>query len=309
MRKALSVLFALVLVLSFTSPALAFEDKNCSDFKTWEEAQRFYEENGGPAEDPHGLDRNGNGLACETLPGFNPDHKPGSFVGDKPPKQEDPADKTRAKVVRVIDGDTIEATLSNGKTEDVRFLLVDTPETKHPQKGVEPCGPEAAAFTKRMLPAGKNIVLEFDKDKRDKYDRLLAYVYVDGKSVNEALLAEGLAKVVVYAPNDKYEDKYRAIEAEAKKEKKGIWSDNPCKDGGTKPDDGKKDDDGKQDDGDDKQGGTITPPKSGGQTDGGSGQQGGKLPKTATSYPTSALIGSGILAAGAGLLLYRRHMA
>src|SRR5690606_41811134 len=65
LRKALSVLFALVLVLSFTSPALAFEDKNCSDFKTWEEAQRFYEENGGPADDPHGLDRNGHGLAWE----------------------------------------------------------------------------------------------------------------------------------------------------------------------------------------------------------------------------------------------------
>lgn len=248
MRKALSVLFALALVLSFTSPALAFDDN------------------------------------------------------------EQPS-RTTATVVSVTDGDTIKVKFSNGKIETVRLLLIDTPETKHPNKPVQPCGPEATEFTKRMLPAGTTVKLEYDKDKRDKYDRLLAYVYVNGKSVNEALLAAGLAKVTVYEPNNKYEDKYRAIEAEAKKEKKGIWSDNPCKDGGTKPDDGKKDDDGKQDDGDDKQGGTITPPKSGGQSDGGSGQQGGKLPKTATSYPTSALIGSGILAAGAGLLLYRRRQS
>ena len=309
MRKALSILFSLALVLSFTSPALAFDDKNCSDFDNWEQAQRFYEENGGPDEDPHGLDRDGNGLACETLPGFNPDHKPGSFVGggnedddedggDNEGDNEQPS-RTTATVVSVTDGDTIKVKFSNGKIETVRLLLIDTPETKHPNKPVQPCGPEAAEFTKRMLPAGTTVKLEYDKDKRDKYDRLLAYVYVNGKSVNEALLAAGLAKVTVYEPNDKYEDKYRAIEDEAKKEKKGIWSDNPCKDGGTKPDDGK------QDDGDDKQGGTITPPKSGGQTDGGSGQQGGKLPKTATSYPTSALIGLVILAAGVGLLTRR----
>jgi len=304
MRKALSILFALALILSFASPTLAFEDKDCSDFSTWEEAQRFFEENGGPAEDPHRLDgRDQDGLVCESLPGFNPDHKPGSFVGNKPPKQDEPVDKTRATVVRVIDGDTIEVTLSNGKKEDVRFLLIDTPETKHPSQPVQLCGPEATAFTKRLLPAGKNIVLEFDKDKRDKYNRLLAYVYVDGKSVNEALLAEGLAKVVVYAPNDKYEDKYRGIEAEAKKAKKGIWSDNPCKDGGTKPDDGK------QDDGDDKQVGTITPPKSGGIGDGDGGQNGGKLPKTTTSHPMNALLGAGVLAAGLGLLLIRRRAA
>jgi len=307
----LSVLFALALVLSFTSPALAFEDKDCSDFKTWEEAQRFYEENGGPAEDPHRLDgRDQDGLVCENLPGFNPDHKPGSFVGggNKPPQQKPPATMS-AKVVRVIDGDTIEVKL-NGKTEDVRFLLIDTPETKHPRMGVQPCGPEATAFTKRMLPAGSTVKLEFDVQERDKYGRLLAYVYVGGKSVQKALLAEGLAKVAVYPPNVKYVDEYRAIEAKAKAAKKGIWADEPCsKKGGTKPGDGKDGD--KPDDGnkrsDDKQGGTITPPKSGGQSDGGSGQQGGKLPKTATSYPTSALIGSGILAAGAGLLLYRRR--
>jgi len=249
LRKALSVLFALALVLSFTSPALAFEDN------------------------------------------------------------EQPS-RTTATVVSVTDGDTIKVKFSNGKIETVRLLLIDTPETVHPSKPVQPCGPEASAFTKKMLPAGSTVKLEFDVQERDKYGRLLAYVYVGGKSVQKALLAEGLAKVAVYPPNVKYVDEYRAIEAKAKAAKKGIWADEPCsKKGGTKPGDGKDGD--KPDDGnkrsDDKQGGTITPPKSGGQSDGGSGQQGGKLPKTATSYPTSALIGSGILAAGAGLLLYRRR--
>src|SRR5690606_18115379 len=309
LRKALSVLFVLVLVLSFTSPALAFEDKDCSDFKTWEEAQRFYEKNGGPERDPHRLDGpDKDGLVCESLPGFNPNHVPGSFVGKQPPKQEPPA-TMNAKVIRVIDGDTIEVKLSNGKRETVRFILVDTPETKHPRMGVQPCGPEATAFTKRMLPAGSTVKLELDVQERDKYGRLLAYVYKGGKSVQKALLAEGLAKVAVYPPNVKYVDEYRAIEAKAKAAKKGIWADEPCsKKGGTKPGDGK--DVNRPEDGtktsDDKQGSTITPPKSGGQAGSGSVKQGGQLLKTASPYPTLALLGSVILAAGVSLLLYRR---
>ena len=320
MRKIVSVLFALALVLSMTTPVFAFEDKDCSDFSTWEEAQRFFEENGGPAQDPHRLDGNDkDGLVCESLPGFNPNHVPGSFVGKEPPTQQPPSpSKLDAKVIRVIDGDTIEVELSNGKKETVRFILVDTPETKHPQRGVEPCGPEASAFTAKMLPAGTTVKLELDVQERDRYGRLLAYVYKNGKSVQEALLAEGLARVAVFPPNVKYVDEYRAIEAEAKKAKKGIWSDNPCGDkDGSKPDDGKKDDDNKGsggDNGSDNKGGTITPPKSGGESGGqtggnAGGQTGGKMPKTATPYPTMALVGGVILAAGVGLLFYRRRAA
>lgn len=84
LRKLLSALFALSLALSFAvSPAYAFADKDCDDFATWEEAQRFFEENGGPARDPHRLDRDGDGIACEELQGFDPNHKPGDFVKDK----------------------------------------------------------------------------------------------------------------------------------------------------------------------------------------------------------------------------------
>jgi LPXTG-motif cell wall-anchored protein len=82
-KKVASILLAFLFVFTL-APVSTFAtpgDKNCSDFSTWEEAQRFYEENGGPDVDPHDLDRDGDGLACDTLRGFNPNHKPGSFVG------------------------------------------------------------------------------------------------------------------------------------------------------------------------------------------------------------------------------------
>lgn len=305
LRKLLALIFALSLVLSFAaSPAHAFEDKDCSDFATWEEAQRFYEENGGPAKDPHRLDgTDKDGLVCESLPGFNRNHVPGSFVGGGGGKgggnNEENASDT-ATVVSVVDGDTIKVRFSDGKVETVRLLLVDTPETKHPSQPVQPCGPEAAEFTKRMLTAGTTVKLEYDKDKRDKYGRLLAYVYVNGKSVNEALLSAGLAKVVVYQPNNKYESKYRDIEAKAKQAKKGIWSDTPCKDGvgnGGKSDDKNGVGNGGKD-------GKIENPKGGNQA-----PAGGKLPKTATDLPTNALIGGLLTVAGGALLMARRSAA
>jgi len=84
------------------------------------------------------------------------------------------------KVKRVIDGDTI--LLTNG--ERVLLIGVDTPETVHPNKPVEYFGKEASAFTKKMV-EGKKVKLEFDWDRRDKYDRLLAYVYLlDGTFLN-----------------------------------------------------------------------------------------------------------------------------
>jgi len=189
--------------------------------------------------------------------------------------------------------------------KDTRLL---TPETKHPQRGVEPCGPEASAFTAKMLPAGTTVKLELDVRERDQYGRILAYVYKDGKSVQEALLAEGLARVAVYPPNVKYVDEYREIEAKAKEQKKGIWADKPCAKDEDKKDDGKPDDGNKGSD-DDKKGGTITPPKSGGNSGQTGGNTGGRLPKTATNHPTYALIGAAALTAGIGILAYRRRTA
>ncbi|WP_276736020.1 thermonuclease family protein [Bacillus sp. (in: firmicutes)] len=127
---------------------------------------------------------------------------------------------------RAVDGDTIKVSY-NGNVDTVRYLLIDTPETKKPNSCVQPYGEDASKRNKELVNSGK-LQLEFDKDdRRDKYGRLLAYVYVDGKSVEETLLKEGLARVAyVYEPNTRYIEQYRKDEQEAKTEKLSIWSKN-----------------------------------------------------------------------------------
>lgn len=130
-----------------------------------------------------------------------------------------------ATFIRVVDGDTLIAEI-DGKEEYIRLLLVDTPETKHPTKDVQPFGEEASQLMKDTFNKNETIGLEFGTEKRDKYDRILAYLYnADGVMFNELLLEEGLARVAfVYPPNDKYVDDFYEIEEKAKNEKKGIWS-------------------------------------------------------------------------------------
>ena len=129
-----------------------------------------------------------------------------------------------ATVVSVIDGDTFKISYGN-KEETVRLLLVDTPETKHPRLGVQKFGPEASAFTKSLLRPGTKVLIETDISERDKYGRLLAYVYVNGKMINELLLEKGLARVAyVYVPNTRYVDRFREIQDKARQQRVGIWS-------------------------------------------------------------------------------------
>ncbi|QVN25896.1 thermonuclease family protein [Bacillus halotolerans] len=127
---------------------------------------------------------------------------------------------------RAVDGDTIKVKYK-GNVDTVRYLLVDTPESKKPDSCVQPYGEDASKRNKELVSDGK-LQMEFDKgDHRDKYGRLLAYVYVDGKSVQGTLLKEGLARVAyVYEPNTKYIDQFRKDEQEAKSEKLSIWSKN-----------------------------------------------------------------------------------
>ncbi|MGC5325516.1 thermonuclease family protein [Brevibacillus sp. SYSU BS000544] len=129
-----------------------------------------------------------------------------------------------AQVIKVIDGDTIKARFDN-QTATIRFLLVDTPETHHPTLRKQPFGEEAYQFTKKLLD-GQQIELEQDVSPGpDKYGRYLYYIYINGNSVQEMLLENGLARVAyVYVPNVKYVDRYREIQDEARKAKKGIWS-------------------------------------------------------------------------------------
>ncbi len=131
---------------------------------------------------------------------------------------------TPATVDHVIDGDTIKVTIGN-QTETIRLLLIDTPESVHPTKPVQPFGKEASNYLKEMLPNGTKIELEYDVNKHDKYDRLLAYIWLDGKMMNEVLVEKGFARVAyIYEPNTKYETRLKKVEETAKKEKIGIWS-------------------------------------------------------------------------------------
>ncbi|MFM8303643.1 MAG: thermonuclease family protein, partial [Actinomycetota bacterium] len=107
------------------------------------------------------------------------------------------------RVVEVIDGDTIVVAFAGGATDTVRLLGVDTPETKHPTKGVECFGPEASAFTTRLL-TGRVVRLKSDVVRRDVYDRRLAYVWLAGHRVNDVLVRRGYARFFVIPPNDAY---------------------------------------------------------------------------------------------------------
>lgn len=134
-----------------------------------------------------------------------------------------PADGVQAVVSYVVDGDTIDVVFNDGTKERVRLTLIDTPETKHPTKPVQPFGPEASDFAKKAL-LNKEVILEFDVQERDQYGRMLAYVYVDNSMINEILIQKGLARVAVYPPNTKYVDEFRATEKDARKNERGIWS-------------------------------------------------------------------------------------
>lgn len=133
--------------------------------------------------------------------------------------------RVAVELVKAIDGDTI-SVMFEGKKENVRLLLIDTPETSHPKLGVQPFGPEAKAFTKELVEQADRLELEFDiGPNRDKYSRLLAYVYADGTMVQEALLQEGLARVAyIYPPNTRYVDKFDDLQRISREQALGIWS-------------------------------------------------------------------------------------
>jgi micrococcal nuclease len=126
-------------------------------------------------------------------------------------------------VTRVVDGDTIVIQI-DGIEEKVRLIGVDTPESVHPDesRNVE-YGKIASDYTEQML-LNREVEIELDVGERDRYGRILAYVYLDGKMFNELLLAEGHAKVSTVPPNVKYADRFVAIQNQARESKKGVWA-------------------------------------------------------------------------------------
>ncbi|SIT85637.1 thermonuclease family protein [Edaphobacillus lindanitolerans] len=145
-------------------------------------------------------------------------------AGGQVPASAQSGDLIPIKLVKTIDGDTIKIRYE-GKEQNVRYLLIDTPETNHPRLGKQPFGEQAKERNRELLANGE-VSIEFDIGPRtDKYGRLLAYVYVDGESVEEKLLEEGLARVAyVYPPNTRHLDRFEKAEKRAKDKGIGIWS-------------------------------------------------------------------------------------
>lgn len=124
-----------------------------------------------------------------------------------------------------VDGDTAKF-IYNDEIITARFLAIDTPETKHPTKGVEPYGEEASKYTCDKLTNAKKIKLEYDEDsdETDKYDRHLVWVFVDEELLQKKLVSKGWASVAYLYGDYKYTEILEIAEQEAEEAKLGIWS-------------------------------------------------------------------------------------
>lgn len=151
------------------------------------------------------------------------------------PAAEKP-DETFYAVKKVVDGDTV--VLSTG--EKVRLIGIDAPEARHNEKlkrdmektkkdadTIIALGKRSTQFT-RSLVEGKRVRLEFDVERRDRYGRLLAYLYTeDGVFVNAEILKEGYAMVMTVPPNVKYKDFFAELQKKARENKLGLWRTTP----------------------------------------------------------------------------------
>lgn len=224
-------------VALMAQPASAVADRDCADFATQAAAQAFYVAAG--AGDPHRLDSNGDGVACETLP-CPCVTTPAPFVGSTTPAPSatpTPAPtstptvpagapgtplRERGTVVRVSDGDTI--VVSIGNTEQrVRIVGIDTPEVYYsPECG----GPQASRRMKKLAPVGSRVRLVSDPTQAqvDRYGRLLRYVHRGGRDLGLAQVKSGWATAYVY-DNVPFQRtaRYRRAEAAARAADRGIW--------------------------------------------------------------------------------------
>ena len=134
-------------------------------------------------------------------------------------------EENQAQITRIIDGDTIEVRTKDKEKEKVRLLLIDTPELSHFGKPEQPYALEAKQYAERILKIDSVVTLEIGNPDRDKYDRLLAYIWIDGQNFNQMIVKEGLARVgYIFEPNTKYLNDLKRNEAYAKENKLNIYS-------------------------------------------------------------------------------------
>ena len=136
------------------------------------------------------------------------------------------------RVVRAVDGDTLEVALDDGATETVRVIGVDTPETVKPDTPVQCFGPRASRFEHHTV-EGRRVRLVTGVEPRDYYGRLLAYVWVEPRPgdvhrrerfLETELLRRGLARTLTFHPNDRYAPRFEELERNAARTGKGLWN-------------------------------------------------------------------------------------
>lgn len=135
-----------------------------------------------------------------------------------------PSEALSGRVVDVIDGDTVRIDFGDA-TESVRLIGIDTPEPSGGFQPTECFGDEASAFTRELIPPGSEVLVTFDTELRDRFDRLLGYIYRadDGLFINLSIIENGLAGQMTIEPNSTFSGLFAAAAAEADRAGLGLW--------------------------------------------------------------------------------------
>lgn len=205
------------------APVRAVKDLDCGDFGSQASAQDYFLSIGGPSSDPDNLDADGDGIACESLPCPCSSGAGGGGGGGgttTPPPSAPTALRTPARIISVIDGDTV-LVRAGGVKRRVRLIGVAAPALSPRQCG----GPAATSSARRMLPRGTRVTLVSDptQPRKDGSGRLLRYVIKGSSDIGYVQILRGWAKVQATRKPFKRATRYRNAQASAQAAPRGIW--------------------------------------------------------------------------------------
>jgi endonuclease YncB( thermonuclease family) len=232
MCAAILMVIAIGVVLA---PSATAQDRDCADFATQAAAQAHFVALGGPTSDPDRLDGDFDGVACEALPcpcseGSGAAPAPTPTAAPPTTATQPTATRRSARIVRVIDGDTLRVRLSSsGRQITVRLIGIDTPETKRPGAAVECGGAAASAYMRRIAfhrGRGRSVTLVSDpsQDAVDRYGRTLAYVDAAGKGdLGRLMVRAAWASVYVFEEPFGRLARYQDAAGHARARSAGVW--------------------------------------------------------------------------------------